>query len=232
MLLLGLTGGIASGKSTVSGFLTAQGGVAIIDADKIARDVVVKGRPAYREIVRIFGSSILTPEGEIDREKLGAIIFGNDSARKLLNGATHPHIRLEMLRQTLWSFLCLKSVAILDTPLLFESHLDRYVHCVIVAYCPVQTQKTRLMARNSLDSEAAERRIASQMSIEIKRERAGIVIDNSGSLDDTRHQVEALLIKHRPSTFFNIFWWIVLLKPALVSYIGVVSWQTIRSLFR
>jgi dephospho-CoA kinase len=133
MLLLGLTGSIATGKSTVSK-LIASHGIPIIDADKIAHDVVEHGKPGFFAVAQAFPSAVNVSTGALDRGLLGGIIFGNDGARKKLNGILHPLIQAEMLRQVLLCFLSLTPIAVMDAPLLFEVKLHRVVHETIVVY--------------------------------------------------------------------------------------------------
>ncbi|SAM06886.1 hypothetical protein [Absidia glauca] len=133
MKLVGLTGGIASGKSTVSRLLQEQQ-VPIIDADKIAREVVEPGRRANRQIREHFGDEVFLPDGHLDRPKLGDIIFTDPSKRKILNACVHPAVRLEMLKQVLYHWLSGAKVVVLDVPLLFESKLDRFVGTTVVVY--------------------------------------------------------------------------------------------------
>lgn len=133
MKFVGLTGGIASGKSTVSRILE-NNGIPIIDADLIAREVVLPGRPAYQLIVKRFGSDVLLPDGNIDRPKLGSIVFADEEKRKILNQCTHPYIRMEILRLFIYYWLTGEKVVVLDAPLLIEGGLDKFVNVVIVVY--------------------------------------------------------------------------------------------------
>ncbi|RUO97053.1 dephospho-CoA kinase [Jimgerdemannia flammicorona] len=133
MKLVGLTGGIASGKSTVSRILKSQN-IPIIDADLIAREVVQPGRRAYQLIVKRFGRDILLPDGNIDRQKLGSIVFADPEKRKMLNQCTHQYIRFEILRQFFSYWLAGEKVTVLDAPLLIESGLDKFMNVVVVIY--------------------------------------------------------------------------------------------------
>lgn len=188
MIVAGLTGGIASGKSTVSAFFK-DAGAFIIDADRIAHEVVKKGLPAHDEIIQHFGRKVMLPNGELNRSLLGDIIF-NDSEKKLtLNNIVHPYVMQrtdEDLRQIEQSHP--DAVVILDVPLLFESGMHRTTTEVIVVYVPEQIQLERLMLRNHLSKEEALARIKSQMAIEEKKNLATFVIDNSGTIDGTRTQ--------------------------------------------
>ncbi|KAJ3399653.1 hypothetical protein HDU80_007698 [Chytriomyces hyalinus] len=231
MRILGLTGGIATGKSTVSNILRADK-FPIIDADLIAREVVQPGTPGHRRIVAAFGTTVLQddtdPNSPLDRAKLGTRVFSDPEARAKVNAATHPYIRLEMLRQLLWHFLTGCSAVILDTPLLFEAHLSRWVHLIIVVYVPKQLQKDRLMMRDGIDRTAANQRIDSQMDIEAKRQLAHIVIDNTGTLDETRQNVKAVLLKLRPSRILSAVVWAVLLWPAALCYSGLSVYRWLK----
>lgn len=188
MKVIGLTGGIATGKSTVSEILENAGAV-IVDADRIAREAVRKGLPAHREIVAHFGKAILLPDGEINRNALGDIIFNTPDKKQLLNKIVHPHVRKETHRQLQQiESTDPNAIVILDIPLLFEAEMDRDLSEVIVVYAPEHVQIKRLMKRDRLTQTAARARICSQMPIEEKKRRATIVIDNSGTRKNTRKQ--------------------------------------------
>ena len=186
MVIAGLTGGIASGKSTVSAFLKDAGAI-IVDADKIAREVVQKGLPAWLEIVNTFGQSILLPDGEINRILLGDIIFNDPAQKQVLNQIVHPWVFAKTAtRLTEIEKKKLNAVVILDVPLLIESGMDTGLSDIIVVYVPEQVQFQRLMTRDALTQKQALARIRSQLSIEEKKKRATIVIDNSNSPENTR----------------------------------------------
>lgn len=189
---VGLTGGIACGKSTVSGMLKARGG-RIVDADRIAREVVLPGEPALGEIAETFGADVLSVDGSLDRKRLGSIVFGDDAARKRLEAILHPRIRTEMLRQMVeWNEKDPSALVVVDIPLLYESGLDKQFNFeeILVVYVPRHVQLERLMHRDGLSAAEANQRINSQLPIEKKRELADIVIDNSGTLAQTEEQVE------------------------------------------
>jgi dephospho-CoA kinase len=201
VVIAGLTGGIASGKSTVSAFLEDAGAV-IVDADKIAREVVQKGQPAWREIVNAFGPAILLPEGEINRILLAEIIFNDPDSKQMLNQIVHP----EVISKTAARLAEIEKnqpdrVVILDVPLLIESGMDTGLSDIIVVYVPESVQIRRLMQRDALTRAQALSRIRSQMPIAEKKKRATIVIDNSGSLENTRiislRVYQALCEKHQ-----------------------------------
>jgi dephospho-CoA kinase len=186
--IIGLTGGIASGKSTVSAIMKNAGAV-IIDADRIARDVVKKGTPVYHKIVKAFGNKILLPGGEINRSVLGDIIFNDPRKKQLLNRMVHPQVKKETDRQ-------LKqiektnpnSLVILDIPLLIEAEMHKDLAEVIVVYAPEHNQVRRLMERDGLAEADALARVRSQIPIEKKKDLATIVIDNSATMENTRRQ--------------------------------------------
>lgn len=188
MVIAGLTGGIATGKSTVATFFKAAG-AAVIDADQIAHDVVRRGLPAWQGIVAAFSRDVLREDGEIDREKLGRIIF-NDAARKsALNRIVHPFVFEEMEKQMREiEATAPETVVIQDIPLLFESGMHRKLPRIIVVYVPEALQFSRLMKRNHLSAAEARARIRSQIPIEEKRNLADILIDNSGTLEQTRER--------------------------------------------
>jgi dephospho-CoA kinase len=192
-MVIGLTGGIASGKSTVSTFLKHKG-FTIVDADIAARTVVEVGKPAYNEIVTSFGEEILSKaDNTINREKLGSIVFSNEEKRKLLNEIVHPAVRKEMMDQKKEAFANGEKTVIMDIPLLYESKLTWMVDRTIVVYVNAETQLNRLMARNSLTKEDALARIGSQFPLKDKVSLADAIIDNNGSITNTELQLEKLL---------------------------------------
>lgn len=191
-VIIGLTGGIASGKSTVSTMLKELN-IPVIDADEEARLAVEKGEKAYLEIVAYFGEEILLEDGSIDRLKLGSIIFPNEDKRKILNSIVHPAVRENMLRKKEQYLLSGHEFVVLDIPLLFESKLTHMVEKVIVVYVDEQTQLARLMERNGFSKEEATARIASQLPLKDKLTMADAVIDNNGSIDETKKQLISIL---------------------------------------
>ncbi|MEC1613056.1 dephospho-CoA kinase [Bacillus mojavensis] len=191
-LVIGLTGGIASGKSTVANMLIDKG-ITVIDADIIAKQAVEKGMPAYRQIIDEFGEDILLENGDIDRRKLGAIVFTNEQKRLALNSIVHPAVREEMLKRRDESIANQETFVVLDIPLLFESKLESLVDKIIVVSVTKELQLERLIKRNQLTEEEALSRIRSQMPLEEKVSRADDVIDNSGTLEETKQQLEEIL---------------------------------------
>jgi dephospho-CoA kinase len=173
--------------------LEARGGK-IVDADRIARDVVLPGQPALLDIRETFGDDVVAADGFLDRKRLGSIVFGDEAARRKLEAITHPRIRAEMKRQMEeWNAKEPGRLVVVDIPLLFESRLDKLFEFedILVVYVPRAIQLERLMARDGMSREDAERRIDAQLPIEEKRKLADVVIDNSGTLEETERQVEA-----------------------------------------
>ncbi|WP_203246677.1 dephospho-CoA kinase [Sporosarcina beigongshangi] len=193
-MIIGLTGSIASGKSTVSAMLRKRG-YPIVDADEIARLVVEPGSPVLLEISRQFGKDIVNEDGSLNREKLGVRIFGHDKEREKLNSIIHPAIRREMLRQKEEWLSNGANTVIMDIPLLFESKLQSFVDKIIVVAVSPEIQKERLIARNVLSQEEADARIRSQLSMEIKKQGANAVLSNDGTLEETELQLEQVLLR-------------------------------------
>lgn len=187
-LVIGLTGGIASGKSTVSNMLKEMK-IPVVDADVEARLAVLKGELAYLNIIDAFGKDILLEDGEIDRQKLGSIIFHQAEKRALLNEIVHPEVRKRMLSQVEKAKTDGEEVIVLDIPLLFESNLTYMVERTILVYVDDDTQLKRLMERNNLSIEDAKARINSQMPLHEKIKLADAVIDNNGTIQQTKTQL-------------------------------------------
>ena len=185
----GLTGGAGSGKSTVAAMFTELG-ARVIDADRVAHEVVRSPHPAYHEIVREFGFEILDSEGEIDRKRHAAIVFANPEKLKILNAIVHPRV-IERIERLAEGFLLLdpKAVVLVDAALLYEAGVADRFNKIIVAWSRPDQQIERLMARMRLTREQAELRISAQWPAEEKRRRADYVIDCSDTVDETRKQV-------------------------------------------
>ena len=198
MKVLGLTGGIGSGKSMVASTF-AQLGADVIDADQLAREVVEPGQPALEEIATAFGREILLPDGRLDRGKLARIIFADPVARATLNAITHPRIQ-ERMAAEITARGSRPGVLVVDIPLLYENDRTGSVEAVIVVWVDPQTQLRRLNERDGLTVDEARQRIAAQMPLDEKRARADVVIDNSGSRDNTRRQVEAIYRRFASTT--------------------------------
>ncbi|KAM6042215.1 dephospho-CoA kinase domain-containing protein isoform 2-T2 [Chlamydotis macqueenii] len=225
MFLVGLSGGIASGKSTVVAVLRELG-CAVIDADVIAREVVQPHFKAYQQIVRYFGTEILLENGEINREALGNIIFSHPEKRQLLNSITHPEIQKEMLKQILKYFVLGYHYVILDIPLLFETNrLTKFMKYTVLVYCDPPTQLSRLMERNGLSRAEAEARIASQLPLDEKRKLASYVIDNSGERESTRRQVLRLHARLEDSLDFL---WARLVAGTAIAGLGGLAYLLLR----
>ncbi|KAK7110464.1 dephospho-CoA kinase-like [Littorina saxatilis] len=189
MFLVGLTGGIATGKSTVSKMFRRLG-VPVIDADKIARDVVEPGKPAWKKIKETFGDEMLLEDGHLNREEMGRHIFSDENKRKQLNAITHPEIRNAMFWEILFYFLKGYQFVVLDLPLLFESrNMLSFVSYVVVVSCTEGQQLQRLIARNKFSKEEALQRIESQMPLTEKCRMATVIIDNSGTEEMTEKQI-------------------------------------------
>lgn len=191
-LVIGLTGSIATGKSTVS-LMFDDFGIPVIDADKVARQVVEPGEKAYNDIVHTFGEHIVKEDNTLDRQKLGSIVFADEEKRKKLNSIIHPEIRKKILHDR--DQLVKQGVrsVVLDIPLLYESKLTHYVDKVIVVSVDAKVQLERLMARNNFTEEEARQRISSQMPVKEKAKLADAVIDNNGTKTETYEQLEKLL---------------------------------------
>ena len=194
LMIIGLTGSIASGKSTVSSMLKRKG-YPIVDADEIARLVVEPGTSVIQKIREEFGQEVLKEDGSLNREKLGERIFGDQKDRDKLNAIIHPAIRAEMLRQKETHLANGANTVVMDIPLLFESKLQSFVDKIIVVSVASETQKKRLISRNELTEKEAENRIKSQLSMDFKEANADAVIDNNGTLEETEKQLQSILIK-------------------------------------
>jgi dephospho-CoA kinase len=190
MRVYGLTGGIASGKSTVSGMLRELGAV-VLDADVIAREVVEPGTPGLAAVAERF-PGVVGADGRLDRAKLGARVFADPAERAALNALLHPLIGQEFLRRTLELSEQGVEQVVYDAPLLIENRLHEAMEGVVLVWVPREVQKARLRARDGLDEAAAEARLAAQMPLEEKRRHATWIVDNSGDLAATRVQVESL----------------------------------------
>ncbi|ENI8942500.1 dephospho-CoA kinase [Listeria monocytogenes] len=185
---IGLTGSVATGKSTVSNMIQ-QAGIPLVDADIAARKVVEPGTEGLKEIVAYFGEEILLADGTLDRAKLGEIIFKDKEKREKLNEITHPRVKDYMLEAREGFFRAGEELVFFDIPLLFESHLESLVDQIVVVWTTPETELKRLMERNNLTKEDALRRIESQMGIDEKARKADFVIDNNESLEKTQKQV-------------------------------------------
>lgn len=189
---VGLTGGIASGKSTVLAHFK-KCGAAVIDADVIARQVVEPGTEGLQRIVEAFGAAYVRGDGTLDRAKLGQLIFADEAKRKALNALLHPLINADMRRQMVAHEQAAPHVPVLvDIPLLIENDLMHLFERIVLVYVPLHVQLERLMARNALSETEARLRIAAQMSLDEKKPYADYVVDNSADIANTKRQVEAI----------------------------------------
>ncbi len=193
-MIIGLTGGIACGKSTVGSMLAARGAL-LVDADQAARDVVVPGMPALEQVTEAFGNGILQMDGTLDRAKLGTIVFADKDKLRTLESILHPAIRSfmwERMREAQANDP--DKLIVADIPLLYETDQQHLYEGVLVVYIPRAMQLDRLLQRNpDMGAEQANQRINVQMDIERKRELADWVIDNSGTIEETEQQVESFL---------------------------------------
>lgn len=191
-IVIGITGGIASGKSTISNIIRSLGFV-VVDADIAAREVVMPGEPAYQKIIETFGEEILLENKEINRAKLGSIIFHNEEKRLILNSIVHPAVRQKMLADKDAAIERGEKTVFMDIPLLFESKLTYMVDRTILVYVDENTQLKRLIERNQLSKEEALARIQSQMPLSEKKALADAVIDNNGTIDQSKEQLLEIL---------------------------------------
>jgi len=187
VLTVGLTGGIGSGKSTVSLMLEERGAI-IVDADVIAREVVDQGEPAYAAVVERFGQGVVAPDGSLDRAALANIVFNDDEARVALNGIIHPAVGVRMA-EVMQEHTDTADVVVLDVPLLVESRRPG-IAGIIVVDCPEDIAVRRLVDQRGFDEQDARSRIAAQASRDERKAVADFLIDNSGSLDDLVPQVD------------------------------------------
>ncbi|WP_057735935.1 dephospho-CoA kinase [Liquorilactobacillus uvarum] len=196
MYILGLTGGIASGKSTVSAFLKKKGAF-VIDGDIIARQVVEPGKIGLRKLKEAFGTKIIKKDGTLNRARLGKIVFADKKQLKRLNEITGPLIRQRVEEQIEEARQLKIRLLVLEIPLLFEGHYEKYCDSVMTVSIPHEVQLERLMKRNNLKKGEAQKRIKTQMSQDERNRRADIVIDNSKQVEETLTQVIEWLIMNK-----------------------------------
>jgi dephospho-CoA kinase len=195
VLLVGLTGGIGSGKSTVARMLEERGAV-VFDADVLAREAVEPGTPGYGEVVELFGPAVVASGGELDRKALAAVVFADPAARRDLEGIVHPEVwrrfaeGAEAHRET-------DRVVVLSAPLLVEAGMHTAFQVLVVVSAPVETQVDRLRRERGMTEEDARARIAAQMPLEDKAVLADVIIDNDGPVEDLTQQVDRLWVDLR-----------------------------------
>jgi dephospho-CoA kinase len=185
--VLGLTGGIATGKSTVANVFREYG-FPVIDGDIVSRQIVAKGQPALQQLIQTFGAQIRNADGSLNRKQLGAIVFADSKKRQYLDQIMEPYLRSAISAQ-IAEAKATAPLVVVDLPLLFEGHYESEMNEIAVVYLPEALQLQRLMTRNQLTEEQALQRIASQMPVSEKKARADIVFDNQGSLAETQKQV-------------------------------------------
>jgi dephospho-CoA kinase len=192
--LVGLTGGIASGKSTVAAIMRRLG-AAIINADELSREVVQPEQGAWEEIIKTFGPDILQEDKTLDRRKLRKIVFDNPEARKQLEAIIHPRVRALAERRISELAAAGSSVIVYEVPLLFEAQIHLWLRPVILVACDIETQKKRLLERDHLTELEAQQHLDAQMSLAEKRKLADYVIVNDGTLEELEQDVRAVLQK-------------------------------------
>lgn len=207
MLIVGLTGGIATGKSTVSNSLREKHGLTVIDADSIAREVVCPGKSAYKQIVETFKDipNLINADQTLNRGELGKAVFGNKQRIGQLNGIVHPAVKTEIVWQLLVAYVSLQRMVILDVPLLFESGLNVICGVTVTVSCSLEMQIERLLTRNpELSAEDGQKRIQSQLSNEVRNYRSDLIIDNSKDLETLKREVDAVVKDLKPSLLVTI----------------------------
>lgn len=197
--VIGLTGGIASGKSAVAARLRELG-AAVIDADQVAREVVEPGQPAVAEISRRF-PGVVDTDGRLDRAALAERVFHDEADRRALNAILHPRIQQTVLEKTRALAEAGEAIVVYEAPLIVENRIHERLDGLILVVVPPDVQVARLMARSGLSREQAEARIAAQLPLEAKRKHATWIVDNSESPAETRAQVDRLWaeLAHRPA---------------------------------
>jgi len=190
MLLVGLTGGIGSGKSTVARMLEKRGAV-VFDADVLARQAVAPGTPGFEKVVERFGPNVLAPGGGLDREALASIVFADPAARRDLEAIVHPEVR-RMFAGGCEEYRDSDRVVVFSAPLLVETGMHTAFDLLIVVSAPVATQIERLMRDRGMPERAVQARIDAQLPLEAKAEVADVLVDNEGTLEDLEGQVDRL----------------------------------------
>ena len=194
MKIVGLTGGISSGKSTVSSYFR-QLKIPVIDADEVARKVVEPNSQGVKEIRKAFGNDVFEEDGSLNRQKLGELVFSDVENRQKLDELLQPLIKIMILDEIEAYRQKGEKMIVLDLPLLFEKQYEKLCEEIIVVYVPKELQLERLMKRNQYTKQEALSRIDSQLSIEEKRKRATVLFDNQGTIQQLYHQVEQWLVE-------------------------------------
>lgn len=189
--IIGLTGGIASGKSTVANLLRDKGAV-VVDADVLARDAVAKGSDGLAKIAVAFGDAVLTESGELDRKQMGEIVFGDEEKRKMLNAIVHPEVARLFGERLMALAEQGEERMVYEVPLLFENNLDAMMTATILVATDEERQIERMKDRDGLDDKAARARIDAQMPLEEKRKRATHIIENTSTLEALSEHVDRI----------------------------------------
>ncbi|SKA99913.1 dephospho-CoA kinase [Caloramator quimbayensis] len=192
MKIIGLTGGIASGKSFVSDILKEEG-IIVIDADIISREIVFKGSEALKDIEQNFGKEVLNNDGTLNRKRLGSLVFSDKNKLETLNKIMHPKIIDEIKKRIETVRMQGVNLCVIDAPLLIETGLYHIVDIVLLVYVNREVQIKRLIKRDNISFEEAEKRISSQMSFEEKKKYSDYIIDNNGSRENTKKQIHDIL---------------------------------------
>ncbi|EFJ53023.1 hypothetical protein VOLCADRAFT_55149 [Volvox carteri f. nagariensis] len=188
MRVVGLSGGIATGKSTVSRELVSNG-VTVIDCPSLSGVIIIQGSWGWRRVVAAFGTEVLGPDGELDRERLGCMVFNDPAARRRLNAATHLPVALALARRLLLCWLTCKLLVVVDMPLLFETKMYRLTRPNVLVACNDQQQMERLLLRDGGSTQRAQARIVAQLPMDEKRRLADIIVENDGTLEDLKEEV-------------------------------------------
>ncbi|XP_060809816.1 dephospho-CoA kinase domain-containing protein [Amyelois transitella] len=218
MFIVGLTGGLATGKSTVLAIFR-ENGIAVIDADEVARKILEPGTKGWKELREYFGDGVLGPDGRVNRAKLGEIVFDDIEKRRKLNAITHPRIQKTMMRMAIRYFFSGHRYIVMEVPLLFETgKMLTFMHKIITVVCESHQQLERLCKRSDFSVTVAKKRIDTQIPLEHKVAKSHFVIDNSGDFAHTRHQTENIIRMLRRSKFTWYFRAIILIMGLSVIF--------------